>query len=165
MAPFLTLLTHLCVHLLGLMGNSFVTLIISVIGLLTYGLYFVLLPALWPGRILHDTLKRIEGMEICLHEEAKLRRLFVGRLKRIRNKLADDHGAHLDTPLLYRRVALSLCKRVRRCKRDVEVLCQELDIAMLRQIQRLNNPDATGDSETVSRGRTWFDAALTALID
>ncbi|KAJ7077576.1 hypothetical protein C8R44DRAFT_896246 [Mycena epipterygia] len=174
MALLLTLFTHLCVHLLGLMGNSAVTLIISVVALLAYGLYLVLLPSVWPGRILHDTLTRIEAMEARLHEEARRRRLLdmynlstyglrgLEELKRICNNLADDHRTHLDTPLFYRHVALSLCKRARGCKSDVEVLCRELDLAILR----FDNPDAPGEDEgAASRGRAWLDAVLTALLD
>ncbi|KAJ7135602.1 hypothetical protein C8R44DRAFT_869325 [Mycena epipterygia] len=111
MALHLTLFTHLCVHLLGLMGHPVVTLIISAVALLAYGLYLILLPAVWPGRILHDTLTRIEAMETRLHEEAKRRRLLdmynlstyglrgLAELKRTCNKLADDHLTHLNTPL------------------------------------------------------------------
>ncbi|KAJ7121426.1 hypothetical protein C8R44DRAFT_876831 [Mycena epipterygia] len=74
MAFFLSLFTHLCVHLLGLMGNAFLTLIFSIAALLAYGIYLALLPAVWPGRISHDTLTRIEGMKTRLHEEATRRR-------------------------------------------------------------------------------------------
>ncbi|KAJ7135588.1 hypothetical protein C8R44DRAFT_729162 [Mycena epipterygia] len=164
MALLLTLFTHLCVHLLGLLGHPVVTLVMSIFALLAYGLYLVLFPALWPGRILHDTLTRVEAMETRLHEEARRRRLLdmynlstyglrgLAELKRICNKLADDHLAHLNTPLLYRHVALSLCKRARRCKRDVEVLCRELDLAILR----LDNSDAPGEE---GGGVFWFWAA------
>jgi hypothetical protein len=75
MALLLTLFTHLCVHILALTGNSIVTLIISLLTLCGYGLYLVLLPAIWPGRILPDTLPRIEAMETRLHDEATRRRL------------------------------------------------------------------------------------------
>ncbi|KAJ7076605.1 hypothetical protein C8R44DRAFT_896538 [Mycena epipterygia] len=174
MALLLTLFTHLCVHLLGFMGNSAVTLIISAVALLAYGLYLVLLPSVWPGRILHDTLTRIEGMEARLHEEARRRRLLdmynlstyglrgLEELKRICNNLADDHRTHLDTPLFYRHVALSLCKSARGCKCDVEVLCRELDLTILR----FDNPDAPGEEGGAAfRGRVWLNAVLAALLD
>ncbi|KAJ7270375.1 hypothetical protein C8J57DRAFT_1227025 [Mycena rebaudengoi] len=174
MALFLTLFTHLCVHLLGLMGNLVLTLIVSAVALLAYWLYFVLLPAVWPGRILHDTLTRIDVMKTGLHEEAARRRTLdmynlstyglrgLEELKRICNKLADDHRANLDSPLYYPYMGLSLCKRARRCKRDVEALCRELDV----EIQRFDNQDAPGDDEeAASRARTWFAVVLTALLD
>ncbi|KAJ7135652.1 hypothetical protein C8R44DRAFT_869365 [Mycena epipterygia] len=173
MALYLILLTHLCVHVLGLMGNPVLTLIFSGLTLIGYWLYLLLLPALWPGRILHDTLTRIEAMQKYLHEEAAGRRtlemydlstygLFgLEELKCIREALFDDHCSYLAAPLSYAHVGLSLCKRARRCKRDVEALCLELDVT----IQRFDNPDAPGDEETASRGRTWFEAVLTALID
>jgi hypothetical protein len=75
MALLLTLFTHLCVHLLGLMGNPVLTLILSTVALLTYRLYLVLLPAVWPGRILDDALTRIDVMKTRLHEEAARRRM------------------------------------------------------------------------------------------
>ncbi|KAJ7121377.1 hypothetical protein C8R44DRAFT_853041 [Mycena epipterygia] len=173
MAPYLTLLTHLCVHLLGLMGNPVLTLIFCIVALLAYWLYLSLLPAAWPGRILHDTLTHIEAMKTRLHEEAALRRTLemynlstyglrgLAEFKRRHEALADDHRAHLATPISYARGGLSLCKRARRCKHSVEVFCHELDVA----IQRLDNPDTPGDEETASRGRAWFDAVLTASID
>ncbi|KAJ7121399.1 hypothetical protein C8R44DRAFT_919739 [Mycena epipterygia] len=164
MALFLTLFTHLCVHLLGLMSNPVLTFVFSIIALLTYGLYLALLPAVWPGRILHDTLTRIEAMKTCLHDEAARRRTLemynlstyglrgLEEFKRIRDILVDDHYAHLAAPLSYARVGLSLCKRARRCKRHVEVLCQELDLT----IQRFDNQDTSGDEGgTASRGRAW----------
>ncbi|KAJ7912361.1 hypothetical protein B0H13DRAFT_2327370 [Mycena leptocephala] len=70
MALFLTPFTHLCVHLFGLMGNPVLTLVFSAIVILAYWLYLVLLPAVWPGRILHDTLTCIDAMKTRLHEEA-----------------------------------------------------------------------------------------------
>ncbi|KAJ7135599.1 hypothetical protein C8R44DRAFT_729172 [Mycena epipterygia] len=51
-------------------------------------------------------------------------------LKRIREALFDDHCFHLAAPLSYSHVGLALCQRARRCKRDVEVLCRELDLAI-----------------------------------
>ncbi|KAJ7875846.1 hypothetical protein B0H13DRAFT_2347919 [Mycena leptocephala] len=174
MALFLTLFTHLCVHLLGLMGNPVLTLIFSAIALLAYWLYLLMLPAVWPGRILDDTLTGIDAMKTRLHEEAARRRMLdmynlstyglrgLEEHKRICNKLADDHRAHLDSPLYYPYVGLSLCKRARRCKRDVEALCQGLDA----EIQRFDNQDAPGgDKEAASRTPTRFDAVLTALLD
>ncbi|KAJ7077580.1 hypothetical protein C8R44DRAFT_896252 [Mycena epipterygia] len=165
MALHLTLFTHLCVHLLGLMGHPVFTLIISAVALLAYGLYLVLFPA--SGLV-------ESSMETRLHEEARRRRLLdmynlstygfrgLEELKRTCNKLTEDHRAHLNTPLFYRHVALSLCKRARRCRRDVEVLCRELDLAILQ----FDNPDAPGEDEGAeSRGRAWIDAVLTALID
>ncbi|KAJ7135627.1 hypothetical protein C8R44DRAFT_952096 [Mycena epipterygia] len=172
MALYLTLLTHLCVHVLGLTGNPVLTLIFSGLALIVYWLYLVLLPALWPGRILNDMLTRIEAMQKYLHEEAARRRTLemydlstyglsgLEELKRIRKAFFDDYCFHLAAPLLYAHVGLSLCKRAQRCKRDVEALCLELDVI----IQRFDNPDAQGDEETPFRGRTWFDAVLTALI-
>jgi hypothetical protein len=74
-ALFITLFTHLCVHLLGLMGNPVLTLIFSAVALLAYRLYLVLLPAVWPGRILDDTLTCINAMKTRLHEEAASRRM------------------------------------------------------------------------------------------
>ncbi|KAJ7121371.1 hypothetical protein C8R44DRAFT_876775 [Mycena epipterygia] len=145
MAPYLTLLTHLCAHLLGLMGSPVLTPIFCIVALLAYGLYLSFLPAAWPGRILHDTLTRIEAMKTRLHEEAALRRTLemynlstyglrgLAEFQRRHEALADDHGAQLATPLPY--------------------------------IQRLDNPDTPGDEETASRGRAWFDAVLTASID
>ncbi|KAJ7135608.1 hypothetical protein C8R44DRAFT_729180 [Mycena epipterygia] len=173
MALYLTLLTHLCVHALGLMSNPLLTLIFSSVALFVYWLYLLLLPALWPGRILHDMLTPIEAMQKYLHEEAARRRTLemydlsiyglsgLEELKRIREALFDDHCFHLAAPLSYPHVGLSLCKRALRCKRNVEVLCRELDLT----IQRFDNPDAQGDEETASRGRAWFDAVLTALIN
>ncbi|KAJ7135641.1 hypothetical protein C8R44DRAFT_848549 [Mycena epipterygia] len=173
MALYLTLLTHLCVHVLGLMGNPVLSLIFSGLALIVYWLYLLLLPALWPGRILHDMLTRIEAMQKYLHEEAARRRTLemydlstyglsgLEELKGIGEALFDDHCFHLAAPLSYTHVGLSLCKRARRCKHDVEVLCRELDLT----IQRFDNPDTQGDEETASRGRAWFDAGLTALID
>ncbi|KAJ7076699.1 hypothetical protein C8R44DRAFT_896517 [Mycena epipterygia] len=173
MVLYLTLFTHLCVHVLGLMGNPVLTLIFSGLALIVYWLYLVLLPALWPGRILNDMLTRIEAMQKYLHEEAARRRTLemydlstyglsgLEELKRIREELFDDHCFHLAAPLSYAHVGLSLCRRARRFKRDVEVLCRELDLA----IQRLDNPDTLGDDEAASQGRAWFDAVLTALID
>ncbi|KAJ7455706.1 hypothetical protein B0H11DRAFT_1926091 [Mycena galericulata] len=171
MALFLTLFTHLCVHLLGLMGHPVLTLIVSAVALLTYWLYLVLLPAVWPGQILHNTLACIDAMKMRLHEEAARRRMLdmynlstyglrgLEEHKRIRNKLADEHRAR---PFCDPYVVLSLCKRARQCKRDVEALCQELDA----RIQRFDNPDAPVDGEEAgSRPRAWFDAVLTALID
>jgi hypothetical protein len=75
MALLLSLFTHLCVHILGLTGNSIITLIISIVALFAYGLSLLLLPAIWPGQILHDALTRIEAMETRLHDEATRRRL------------------------------------------------------------------------------------------
>ncbi|KAJ7210232.1 hypothetical protein C8J57DRAFT_1257243 [Mycena rebaudengoi] len=173
MAPYLTLFTHLCVHLLGLMGNPVLTLIFSIVALLAYWLYLVLLPAVWPGRILHDTLRHIEAMKTRLHEEAARRRTLemynlstyglrgLDVLKCIRDTLANDHSTYLAAPLSYAREGMSLCKRARRCKRDVEVLCQELDA----EIQRFDNQDAPGDDEVASRGHSWFEAVSTALFD
>ena len=54
----------------------------------------------------------------------------VGRLKLVHNKLLDRHRAELASPLSYAREALSLCKSARRCKRDIEVLCLELNAAV-----------------------------------
>ena len=71
----LALFTHLCAHLLGLMGDPVLTLIFSAVALLAYWLCLVLLPAVWPGRILNDTLTRIDAMKTRLHEEAARRRM------------------------------------------------------------------------------------------
>ncbi|KAJ7077567.1 hypothetical protein C8R44DRAFT_896239 [Mycena epipterygia] len=172
MALYLALLTHLCVHVLGLMGNPVLTLIFSGLALIVYWLYLLLLPALWPGQILHDMLTCFEAMQKYLHEEAAHRRTLemydlstyglsgLEELKRIREVLFDDHCFHLAAPLPYAHMGLSLCKRTWRCKRNVEVLCRELDLT----IQRFDNPDTLGDDEAASRGRAWFDAVLTALI-
>ncbi|KAJ7910712.1 hypothetical protein B0H13DRAFT_2329013 [Mycena leptocephala] len=73
MALFITLFTHLCMHILGLMGNPVLTLIFSAVPLLTYRLYLGLLPAVWPGRISDDTLTCINAMKTRLHEEAARR--------------------------------------------------------------------------------------------
>ncbi|KAJ7366086.1 hypothetical protein DFH08DRAFT_948142 [Mycena albidolilacea] len=174
MALLLTLFTHLCVHLLGLMGNPVLTLILSAVALLTYWLHLVLSPAVWPGRILDDALTRIDVMKTRLHEEAARRRMLdmynlstygirgLEKHKRICNKLANDHHTYLNSPLYYPCVGLSLCKRARRCKRDVEAFCQELDV----KIQRLDNQDAADDNEdAASRIRTRFNAVFTALFD
>ncbi|KAJ7121388.1 hypothetical protein C8R44DRAFT_736189 [Mycena epipterygia] len=50
-------------------------------------------------------------------------------LTRRHEVLADDHRTRLATPVSYAPVGFSLCKRARRCKRDVEVLCRELGVA------------------------------------
>jgi hypothetical protein len=42
--------------------------------LLAYWIYLALIPAVWPRRILHDVLTRIEEMKTHLHEEAVYRR-------------------------------------------------------------------------------------------
>ncbi|KAJ7929816.1 hypothetical protein B0H13DRAFT_2310204 [Mycena leptocephala] len=139
MARYLTLFTHLCVHLLGLMGNSALVLIIAIVARLIYWVHLALVPAIWPGRILHDTLLRIEAMTTRLQEESArrftpemydlsasgLRGLAV--LRRVHDRLADDHRAHLKMPFTYVCAALSLYKRSRRCKHNVELLCRELD--------------------------------------
>ncbi|KAJ7121389.1 hypothetical protein C8R44DRAFT_165943 [Mycena epipterygia] len=156
------------------MSNPVLTFVFSTVALLTYGLYLALMPAVWPGRILHDTSTRIEVMKTRLHDEAAHRRTLqmynlstyglrgLEEFKRIRDILVDDHCAHLSAPLSYARMGLSLCKRARRCKHDVEVLCRELDLT----IQRFDNQDASGDEGgTACRGRAWFDAVLTALLD
>ncbi|KAF7328764.1 hypothetical protein MVEN_02505100 [Mycena venus] len=176
MAFLLALFTHLCMHLLGLMGNPVLTLIFSAVALLAYWLYLVLLPAIWPGRILDDTLTRIDEMKTRLHEEAARRRTLdmyslstyglcgLEKLKLICNKLADDHRAYLNGPLYYLYVlrGLSLCKRARRCKRDVEAVCQGLDV----EIQRFDDQDAPDDNEdAASLIRTRFNTVLTALFD
>ncbi|KAJ7076935.1 hypothetical protein C8R44DRAFT_896447 [Mycena epipterygia] len=160
MALYLTLLTHLCVHVLGLIGNPVLNLIFSGLALIVYWLYLFLLPALWPA------------MQKYLHEEAVRRRMLemydlstyglseLEELNRIREVLFDDHCFHLAALLPYAHMGLSLCKRTWRCKRNVEVLCRELDLT----IQRFDNPDTLGDDEAASRGRAWFDAVLTALI-
>ncbi|KAJ7847984.1 hypothetical protein B0H13DRAFT_2285452 [Mycena leptocephala] len=174
MTLYLTLFTHLCVHLLGLMGYSVLTFVLSIAALLAYGLYLVLFPAVWPGQILHDTLTRIEAMKVRLHEEAACRRMLdmynlstyglrgLEELKYICDALIDDHRAQLVPSLSYARVGLSLCKRARRCKRDVELLCRELDVA----IRRFDNYDAPDDEgEAASWSRAWFDAVFAALLD
>ncbi|KAJ7866531.1 hypothetical protein B0H13DRAFT_1898088 [Mycena leptocephala] len=168
MALFITLFTHICVHLLGLMCNPVLTLIFSAVALLAYRLYPVLLLAVWPGRILDDMLARINTMKMWLHEEVVRRRMLdmyslstyglrvLEEHKCICNKLADDHRAYLDSPLYYPYVGMSSCKR------DVKALCQGLDA----EIQRFDSQDAPGDNEeAVSRTRTWFDAVLTALLE
>jgi hypothetical protein len=56
------------------MGNTVLALIFIIAALLAYWIYLALIPAVWPGRILHDALTRIEEMKTRLHEEAARRR-------------------------------------------------------------------------------------------
>ncbi|KAJ7137972.1 hypothetical protein C8R44DRAFT_728151 [Mycena epipterygia] len=87
-------------------------------------------------------------------------------LRRVHDTLADDHRAHLKMPFTYVRVAFSLYKRVRRCKHNVEMLCQELD-AKIRRFDDVNqgsNAHRLHDEEAAC-SRDWLDAVLTALSD
>ncbi|KAJ7850987.1 hypothetical protein B0H13DRAFT_2360406 [Mycena leptocephala] len=173
---YLALFAHLCIHLLVLMGNTVLALIFIIAALLAYWIYLALIPAVWPGRILHDALTRIEEMKTRLHEEAARRRTLemynlstyglrgLGVLKHVHDKLADEHSAHLPGPFSYAHMALYLCKRARGCKRDVEVLCRELEV----KIQRFDNGDDTNthQSNDEDGGRSgWLDKILAALSD
>ncbi|KAJ7614613.1 hypothetical protein DFH06DRAFT_1240891 [Mycena polygramma] len=170
----LFIFTHLCVHLLGLMGNSALTFIFAIVAVLVYWIHL----AFWPGRLLHDTLTRIEAMETRLHDEAGRRRTMemynlstyglrgLSVLKHVHHGVADDHQAHLHAPLYYLRVALPLCQRARRCKKDVEVLCHELDT----KIQEFDNGHRDDDdnpesdtSQTQSSWNDWLDMILDSL--
>ncbi|KAJ6545034.1 hypothetical protein DFH09DRAFT_1088233 [Mycena vulgaris] len=187
---YLTLFTHLCVHLLGLMGNSVLTGILFFVALLAYWIHIVLIPVVWPARILHDTLTRIEAMRTRLHDEAGRRRtLNMSNLStyglRELSVLEDDvkaaladHRAHLETPLSYARAASSFCKRARRCRRDVEVLCEKLAAKIQRfdnGSQVLNSYQVDGEEaapsntpqvgEEAAPSVSWLDAFLAALSD
>ncbi|KAJ7605493.1 hypothetical protein DFH06DRAFT_1252661 [Mycena polygramma] len=176
---YLTLFTHLCVHLLGLMGNSALTLTFTIVAVLFYWIYLVLLRVFWPGRLLRDTFARIGAMETCLHDEARHRRTMdmynlstyglrsLDALKRVHDSLYVEHYAHLHAPLSYLRGALSLYKRAQRCKDDVEVLCRKLDA----KIQRFDNGhrDDDGDEPDMPHTRAswsdWVDTFLAPLFD
>jgi hypothetical protein len=75
MAPQLfTLLLLAGTHLVAyLVGSTLLTLILSISVLLGYCAFLALLPAIWPGRILHDTATRIEAMKTRLRDEAARR--------------------------------------------------------------------------------------------
>ncbi|KAJ7432940.1 hypothetical protein FB451DRAFT_1420228 [Mycena latifolia] len=67
---YLSLFTHLYVHVFWLMGKPVLALLFSVAALLTSWIHLVLMPTVWPGRILLDTLTRIKGARTRLHDEA-----------------------------------------------------------------------------------------------
>ncbi|KAJ7614608.1 hypothetical protein DFH06DRAFT_131494 [Mycena polygramma] len=176
---YLTLFTHLSVHLLGLMGNPALTLILTIVAVFVYWIHLVLLRVFWPGRLLHDALTRIDAMETRLHDEARHRRTMdmynlstyglrgLDALKRVHDRLYVEHCAHLRARFSYMRVALSLYKRARRCQNDVEVLCRELDA----KIQRFDNGPRNDDDHDPDTFQTrapwsdWVDTILTLLFD
>ncbi|KAJ7662058.1 hypothetical protein DFH06DRAFT_364429 [Mycena polygramma] len=178
---YLVIFTHLCAHLLGLMGNSALTFIFAIVAVLVYWIHLILLRAFWPGRLLHDTLTRIEAMETQLHDEARRRRTMemynlstyglrgLSVLKHVHDSVADDHQAHLHVPLYYLPVALSLYQRARRCKKDVEVLCHELHTKIQRfdnghQDNDDDNPDPDS-SQTQTSWNDWLDMIVGSLFN
>ncbi|KAJ6571867.1 hypothetical protein B0H19DRAFT_1255797 [Mycena capillaripes] len=174
---YLTLFTHLCVHLLGLMGNTVLALIFAIVSILIYWLHLRFIRAFWPGQILPFTLARIEAMEARLHDEAARRRTMemynlstyglraLAVLKGIHDGVAKDHCAHLHSPLSYIRVALSLCRRARQCKHDVEALCRELDAKIQRDHGNYGSNTYQNDirGEDTAQSASWFDMVLAAL--
>ncbi|KAJ7491920.1 hypothetical protein FB451DRAFT_1216374 [Mycena latifolia] len=182
---YLLLLTHLCVHVLGLMGKPVLALIFSTAALLVYWVHLVLVPAAWPVRILQDTLVRIKAMKTRLHDEAAERCTVemyalstdgLHSLVEVEHEVHDalaTHRAYSNTPISYARVVFSLCKRARRCRRDVEELCETLvakiegfdGIGNLGHHSRMDGVDDEEAATTESCGRGWLDSGLTALID
>ncbi|KAJ7491917.1 hypothetical protein FB451DRAFT_1388368 [Mycena latifolia] len=182
---YLILFTHLCVHVLGLMGKPLLALLFSIVALLAYWVHLVLIRAVWPGRILQDTLTRIKAMRARLHDEAARRRTvgmyhlstdglrgLVELEREVRDTIA-AHRAHLNAPLSYACGVFSLCKRVRRCRRDVDALCQEL-MAKIQQFDGIGDhgheldTDGVDDEEaarTASYSRDWLDPVLTTITD
>ncbi|KAJ7446350.1 hypothetical protein FB451DRAFT_1291960 [Mycena latifolia] len=180
---YLTLFTHLCVHVLWLMGKPVLALLFSIAALFTSWIHLVLMPTIWPGLILLDTLRRIEATRTHLHDEAARRRTVgmyhlstegLHRLAVLEREVDDTlaaHRAHLNAPFSYASVAFSLYQRARRCQHDAEMLCQELGVKIERFDgigNRGHDSDTAGAEEaasTESCSQDWLDPVLTALTN
>ncbi|KAJ6590160.1 hypothetical protein DFH09DRAFT_222716 [Mycena vulgaris] len=170
--------SHLAAHFLGLTDNSVLAVILFIAALLAYYAALALLPAVWPGRILHDTATRIEAMNTRLYDELARRptieaaSLTTDGLRALQllsshcKAIADEHRARMRNPFSYVRVALRLRARARRCQRGVAAKCRELEAKLLNSGMECEQESAAGaEQDTGSWASELFDVLLTPSDD